>query len=763
MIRIAENRCGYINGYTCSPIEPINDIFAETPIDIFRTPNPTDDDWVWTDSLIVDYGHTYTHQQECIDNYAQVPQSFEGFVLTMPEVADMSGGTYSRPFEVPEIACRTNMDPFVDGKSVQNASADYTAMSNALYDGLIDLYNNVYEYKDPATQAYVNPEPTVFDVLINHNASGVDKTQVTGTTSGRYYFRQTVQPAYNFTVGPGLLEPMLDTMFPPVSVDTITGPDALGDFTVWLFDEFNAWKGLIDDRLSNMHQAVAQFDYGSINGLLNLEAAKNMEGPCDNFTIVAGYTASPLFRTEDYRSGKYSILGGTIYVNGSTTGITVPALLYDIQAPFDAYLDYDITGNTASIAVSGVSVSFDRQQDHLYYYIGGVRLIRNNRAQVIDPGTDFSLYEIIQEECLSDIVIGGGTVAPTPCDPYEYDGPFQVVTGSTIGSIAVEGIDIIGEVPKAGLLWIDGMTHSWKDYGEVTSPVEGSTNRVIVNNIESGDDIYANIKTDGNVEYSLAIEGGTDYIANIRLAKVISHLTTYDVTLSGDTIYHTADMEDHIMSGLDDTDVLQAGWAIISGTTTGSEMILGIGDTAYAYEVVGNTCTGNYQLGGTVSVAAVDTNEINQIHYGDLYVYTQPEPIVGGTYSGPFHIIQDSDGLSFECIEWTDNNQRCASIGDLVINGYIRTPIGMTTISGSTASDSAYIYAHVTSPSAVTFDTDPAPSGTPPAYTVRLAKITGATTTETVVEGQTVYELHGGTIDILQYHHGDLYVDGRWS
>ena len=138
-------------------------------------------------------------------------------------------------------------------------------------------------------------------------------------------------------------------------------------------------------------------------------------------------------------------------------------------------------------------------------------------------------------------------------------------------------------------------------------------------------------------------------------------------------------------------------------------------------------------------------------------------PIVGGTYSGPFHIIQDSDGLSFECIEWTDNNQRCASIGDLVINGYIRTPIGMTTISGSTASDSAYIYAHVTSPSAVTFDTDPAPSGTPPAYTVRLAKITGATTTETVVEGQTVYELHGGTIDILQYHHGDLYVDGRWS
>ena len=741
MRRIQPNGCGY-DGFICKGLTRLRDIFMQTPVDIYRTDNPTDDDWVWTNDTSVVYGHTYSQQQECIDNYAQVPQSFEGFVMTLTPVIDMSGGTNT--IEVPEIACRTNMDPFTTELSVLNPPNEtYTVNPNTVNTGLIDLYNQVPKYNDDV-YAYI----------------GDDREQ--------QHLKISIKPAYKFTIGPGLLEPMLDTMFPPIGVDTIPSTDTMGDFTVWLFDEFNTWKGLVDDRLRNLYQIVPSYDYSSINGLLNLGAALNREGPCDNFTIVAGYNDSPLFVTGSTTSGKYSILGGTIYVNGNTSGIPVPADLSDIQAPFEAYLDYDIEGNTASIQVKNDDRSFRRQENHLYYYIGGVRLVRGGTESVIEQGTDFSLYEIIQEDCLSDITIGGGT--STPCNPYEYEGPFKVIAGTTSGTVALAPFDDIGADPQ---LYTGFVVN-----GDLTIPAP-------IGSVDVGvyADVYAKIDLNtNNVSYEME-EPATDTqeqqeeqedtppdpnIVHVRLARISRGSIQYEtVVLGGSTTGYNGNIKGDTVSIY--SDFCAAPTPGLFPIELNKDVQFVTGGTVY--EVIGGTLTGNYGVapsGGTYAATVYATQEFDilQIQHGDIVLcgstVTPEPPVVGSTYSGPFHIIQDSDGLTFECLK-TDQQQHCVEIGDLVINGYIRTPIGMTAISGSTASDSTYIYAHITSPSAVTFDTDPSPSGTPPAYTVRLAKITGATTTEATVDGQTVYELHGGTIDILQYHYGDLYVDGRWS
>lgn len=604
MKRIVPDRCGY-DGFVCKGIQKLSTYFDNTPIDILATESPTDRDaWVWPTT-----GQTVS--QATIDNYAQVPQSFEGFVMTLYPVIDMSGGTTT--VEVPELSCRTNMDPFVDDVlSVQNAGAEYTVDTNTANSGLIDLYNQVTPYFND-----------VYDTIDN---------------AGHYHLRYTIKPAYNFTVGPGLLEPMLDTMFPPVGVDTITSPDTLGDFTVWLFDEFNTWKGLVDDRLRNLYQVVPQYDYSKINGLLNLEDAKNREGGCYNFNIhptyyvpVIGVSITAPSYSIDSRSAD---VGGKIKVDGQD--ITVPPLI-DEQAPFDAYLDiFDytsdgetITGATITTRTSqGLPVStttgisgFTHKK---FEYIGSVRGTTASNTPEATDYNKYTLYEIEQGDCIYEVSLSGGTGGgggTCTCDPYVYYGPFMVtaVAGTTIG---IEIVDVSGIDSEL----VSGNWQSRAGYvcynGTACSLVAGTTL-----NAKPGDDIWAAI-TVGGISYYVGMPPTTTPPSyDVRLARIHSFATSYTTEL--DPTY-MAEEPDFDAKGMIKP-------VLTTGTTTaiapgggveyddeaeiyGSTGSLLAAENGVIWEVIGNTCTGYYQTGGTASFSAVDDPEVTQIHHGDIHV-----------------------------------------------------------------------------------------------------------------------------------------------
>lgn len=604
MKHIKPDRCGY-DGFVCKGITKLNTYFDNTPIDIFATENPTNRDaWVWPPT-----GTTVS--QATIDNYAQIPQSFEGFVMTLNPVIDMSGGPDI--VEVPELSCRTNMDPFSTGvMSVQNSGNDYTVQPNTANSGLVDLYNQVTQYFND-----------VYDTVDN---------------TGHYHLRYTIKPAYNFTVGPGLLEPMLDTMFPPVGVDTITSPDTLGDFTVWLFDEFNTWKGLVDDRLRNLYTVVPHYDYSKINGLLNLEDAKNREGGCSNFNIHPTYSVpvigvsitAPSYSIDSRRAD----VGGNIKVDGQE--ITVPPLI-DEQAPFDAYLDIfeytsggeTVTGATITTRTSqGLPVSttagisgFTHKK---FEYIGSVRGTTASNTPEATDYTKYTLYEIEQGDCLYEISLSGGTGGgggTCTCDPYSYYGPFMVtaVAGATIGTEVVDVSGIDSEL-------VSGNWQSRAGYvcynGTDCTLVAGTTL-----NAKPGDDIWAAI-TVGGISYYVGMPPTTTPPSyDVRLARIHSFATAYTTELDPTYMAEEPDFEakDTIKPVLTTgtTTAIAPGGGVEYDTEAeiyGSTGSLLAAENGVIWEVIGNTCTGYYQIGGTASFSAVDDPEVTQIHHGDIHV-----------------------------------------------------------------------------------------------------------------------------------------------
>ena len=114
---------------------------------------------------------------------------------------------------------------------------------------------------------------------------------------------------------------------------------------------------------------------------------------------------------------------------------------------------------------------------------------------------------------------------------------------------------------------------------------------------------------------------------DVRLARIHSFATSYTTEL--DPTY-MAEEPDFDAKGMIKP-VLTAGTttAIAPGGGVeyadeaeiyGSTGSLLAAENGVIWEVIGNTCTGYYQIGGTASFAAVDDPEVTQIHHGDIHV-----------------------------------------------------------------------------------------------------------------------------------------------
>ena len=742
MKHIIPDRCGY-DGFVCKGITKLNTYFDTTPIDIFATEDPTSRDaWVWPPT-----GTTVS--QSTIDNYAQIPQSFEGFVMTLNPVIDMSGG--SDIVEVPELSCRTNMDPFSTGvMSVQNSGNDYTVQPNTANSGLVDLYNQVTQYFND-----------VYDTVDNN---------------GHYRLRYTIKSTYNpntkkyLTAGPGLLEPMLDTVFPPVGVDTITSPDTLGDFTVWLFDEFNTWKGLVDDRLRNLYTVVPRFDYSKLDGLINLENAKNVAGGCYNFTITSEWndvigvgigTIHPALH--NIIGPKYTAATGKftnyVIIDGSTVEVPGKNL---IQGTFDAYLDVfkynkTVEGETtsvfgATIAITtfgGKPISTDytgTEEDpvpiqgfthYKFEYIGGVKEVTAGDIP-ITGGSAYTLYEIEQGDCIYEVSLNGGSGTTLVSD---YKGPFKLkISGPTVyleeGEDLPEESTVVGG-PTASVAG-DTASRNYEAYtvdiidGAGSVPSSGSTNY-------AGYVIPDGITYDKIVTHSFQVDTSTTAASYLLLTKTLFGWDDEYVDYAGRAVPDTA------RTRIPGTTINLAGTTV--GQIIDGYTVTAIDGGTVSYTDGTNTETAEPDEQYLVQLGIVSGGTVGQVQYGDIFIDKQdipePQPVVGGTYSGPFTVTVEDGTATIDCDDCPGEGTggTISIAGYYSINGVGADYVTPKTVTGVTAGD--YIYLQFSSDADNPVVASTSASTSPGVYNVLLARVT--------------------TGDAAQLHYGNIHVDGRWS
>lgn len=761
MKRIGESGCGWLRiegstvegstaSYYCSGLPKLDIVFGTTSI---------------TGSTIEERDLTYDH-------FDRVPQKIEGFRMTLSPILNMSGTTSGDVLEVPELTCRVDVDPFDElPDCVLNTDPALSYNALTANTGFLDLYNNVDSYHE---QFYVT---------------------VDGTT--HHMVNDSDYPAYTVDdqMGPGILEPMLNTQFGPVAVDMPPTPDLTTDALIYSLAGLQSWRHTIDGRVSNNY--INAVDYG----LIGLDNARNQRGPCGNFNIsVENQPAEVLGipRHFDEVTPTYSVGSGIITLNG-VPGTTISGVS-NIAAPFSAYLDVSEDGAVVMIVSGSPYLSPEMQvAEHTYIYIGSVRRVDALQDFPIVGSTTFSLFEINQGDCIDQVRTEYGSNAKA------YPGPF-LVTGSTLSdaSYMVTGFDLVGTTHYAGKIYLDGKFLDWGPEDDVDMTGTGAFVYAHIEVAGVGSDTVsvAGCTYDNTDEFVLGNTNNIGY--TIRLARDLAtgpeqihygdiYLYTKGSTSSGGGGVYTGPF--HVLQGpnnytvaidgifkegdsgtvLDDA----AGKVFLNGKFAG---VVAGGTASFAQSDIPadvyvsfpitasteSTAIDGYTVGTRYyGVARKDSTEttiwynvrlarltgepttaswhIEQTHFGDIYIdlpVGSTTTIVGGTYTGPFRVDVDANGTaSISCPDCTPVTGKTVN-GQYIINGTtIKDVYDLTGISVGTTGTNTVILQIAPGEDypklAKTVDT------APNVYNVLLAQI------------------RGGTAYQMQY--GYIHVDGRWS
>lgn len=793
MHRIKPNRCGYVSGYICKPISSLNPLFQHTYTNAYAT-----------ESIATGSGATYDFEsawigptdsgvllQGTIDNYAQLPQQFEGFVMTLAPILNMSGNRTAP--EVPELECRVDFDPFNSGEEAfLNPETGYMGNPATSETGFVDFYNQVDpEYKE---NVYVSVDGSTDHQQLYHTMPVYIEGSTTTPVSGIGYVITggTNNTFTALTAGPGILEPMLDTELPPIGVDTIPSADIIGDFAMWEFNTINQWQKLVDARLNGLKTVIPTVDYGGIKGLYNLKNAEYQSGGCENFQIAELDVSIPVIGPSGLLSPTYTISGGTIYLNsnyveiqGTTTGLSV----------FAAYLDVSPSGHTASVRVypfAEVPMGI-REAGHTYIYIGQVRRIDGLADAPLEGGTAFTLYKIEQGDCIDEVRTDYSTTD-------DYEGPFVLSVGYTdnVPYFYVGGFDGTSQDPHAGKVYLNG---AFLDWGPVDAVGDGSSEFVYahVTLTESSSTAAVSGYTMSDCKYDrsesiIPPAGTTSLIYTIRLGRVLD-IDAVDQIHFGDIYLYTGDG-----SGASQIDVRYTGpFHVIPGTATaGSPDGLAVegmhneegsnkagnvvinGATAYlqpegdvenvtlpcniyanitltknnandyvvtscgysCVEKVSTTTTTMYNVRLARAYISGSTVHVEQTHFGDIYIDLSPTTIsTAGNYNGPFTVEIKDGSWSIKCDVCGKDDNNKDIYGWYSINGTADVPVTAATSYGGAIGTAKYVYFHKTA-TALSINTSSASTTDPTEYTVRLARIDGVTAG--------------------QLHYGNIQIDGRW-
>ena len=337
MIRIKKNQCGY-KGWSCAGIPKM----ADGMFNSFDA------------------------------QFNKLPLKIKGMVFT-EETIDMGwpeGGPHP---EVAELTCKSNTDPWSDSTDVSvhqnylDVMVDGHTYQYPVYGGTsgwADLYNvkaegsTAYFYRNTvvgSTTAVTSDVYVIADGHDYHDLFEVDSIPA-------FTAEITTDLEDSIEMGPGLLEPMLDTDFDPISIDTIPGWEAGIDALTFNNIVLNAWKGVVDDRFRNIYARLNSIGPGDTDyKLRDLADAANKDSECVNFQITLD-SGSAVKDPDDIKGKTYhgdslpNADGGhvPITVGSKWLGKTVTAIWQDESVWY-----WTVEKDPNTYTVSGGVVAYD--------------------------------------------------------------------------------------------------------------------------------------------------------------------------------------------------------------------------------------------------------------------------------------------------------------------------------------------------------------------------------------------------------------------
>jgi len=346
MIRIGTNRCGYI-GYTCRGIPQLHGSH-ETVVE----------------GTTITVQHMFNEANELVSamrqEFDKLPLRIKGMVFAADTInmGWPEGGPHP---EVPEISCRYDTDPFSISKKVAEQSNHIAvAISGQTYqypvfgstNGWVDLFNAC----DVAggTDGYCYRRDVFLEKTLDTEEGGV-------TVKGHTLALVDNIPAFvsgntEYIMGPGLLEPMLDTDFDPIDIDTIPAWEAGDDSFIFTTTVLGAWKGVVDDRFRNVYARLNNIPTAATDyNLRDLKREEYENTDCQNFRInlssgdslqTRGNQIANLYTVTD---GQVAVDDYTVYVSGDVFTVE-PAVEYPIYVWVRVY-ETDSTGETTTAEI----------------------------------------------------------------------------------------------------------------------------------------------------------------------------------------------------------------------------------------------------------------------------------------------------------------------------------------------------------------------------------------------------------------------------
>jgi len=418
MIRIKSNKCGY-RGYSCEGIPSL------TSGGMF-------------DSDLV---------SELDAEFAKLPVKIKGMVFT-EETIDMGWNGQKHP-EVAELSCRSDTDPESEDTNVSiwgatgipveiNGSTYYYPVYGGT-NGWADLYN--VKVEGSTQYFYRNTETGVLaatsDVYLKcdggtfHNIFDVTDhipEFVRGCTA--YLTGGT-----EYEMSPGLLEPMLDTDFDPVGIDTITSMDAGLDAVTFNNIVISNWRGVVDDRFRNVYARLNSIPIGSTDySLRDLKNEEYDESLCDNFRIILSNANGQALQTLGHTvANVYTVSDGVVSVDDATIGVTGKT---GISAPFYAWVELSGTTDATVGQQDRKQLTFTTT-DGSYIQgstVNGGEIV--NKTSVTDQTTGITTYTYTIRYAEGDnrpygVFLFTSPICPEPAEYLEMVGGVSVIDGGT--------------------------------------------------------------------------------------------------------------------------------------------------------------------------------------------------------------------------------------------------------------------------------------------------------------------------------------------
>lgn len=436
MIRIKPNRCGYSN-WSCQGIPQLSSFMFN--------------------------GHDATVSAMDAEIF-KLPVKIKGMVYTEDTInmGWQRGGPHP---EIPELTCRKDTDPDSDSQDpsvhknyilvdVNDSTYQYPVYGGT--GGWLDLFNAGYDVSG-STQYFYHDLPVPGSTVQAAAVTDVYLTVDGSTTRNQIYDIDNI-PSFQrvegttvteLEMGPGLLEPMLDTSFDPIGIDTIPAWEAGDDSFIFEAAVLNAWKGVVDDRIRNIYARINNIRPGTTDTKLReLKNEEYRKAECDNFpiTLDAGGSALRTYAevsASDSNVNTYTIGSGNVLVNGveytvePVTGVTAPFYAYlNASAEYTSVFSSDtlpetvssgamyVSGGTVTEIVSAAYPDYLWKWTVLYPWKTGasveIRVVPSQplpdvgRAgiggvNVISGGTnadDFVLFKTFREDCIVSADLG---------------------------------------------------------------------------------------------------------------------------------------------------------------------------------------------------------------------------------------------------------------------------------------------------------------------------------------------------------------------